>query len=611
MQSETWERRLTAILVADVSGYSRLMSDDETETHRHLRRQRQTIIDAEISAHRGRVTHAAGDGFLVEFPSIIGAVECAVCMQKKLAEYNLAIPENRRLCWRMGINFGDVIAEAGYIYGEDVNIAARLESLAEPGGICISERVYEGIRNKVDARFISLGQQWLKNIAEPIHVYRSESGAGVDSRPGSGRPEGEDVPHTILDRPSIAVLPFTNLMPGKDKQYLVDGVTEDLITNFSMSPEFFVIAHSSSFKFRDKDNEVDDIARKLGVRYVVTGSVQQDKERFRVTAQLIEAATGLHLWTGRFNRDNAELLATRDEITRSIAATLMATNGQIAKAELRRQDRKSPDSFTVYDHYLKGRYLLHRSILPPWEVGKEHSRRAKEEFSSAIAKADSSELPLAAGLAWQHAIDFEWGYESPEESLQLAFDNAVVAVKQGPENHLAHWAMGWAYLFAKRDYERCMHHYNRARELNVGDSRLLAEMAQPLIYTGQYDRAVVQLKQAIRLNPYHEQWYDEFLAWAYEEIGKPEKTIKILNKFSELESISGYGVLACACAQTGREAQFRETVETMDTLCLAQLEQPFTAALWRSWVSQKQPYRNPDRAERVIAIMEKGLKSLL
>jgi len=603
-----FEHRLVAILMADMVGYSRLMGEDERETHRQMREQRQSVIDTEVASNNGKITQIAGDALLAQFPSIIGAVQCAINIQQKLKIQNQNLPPSRQMVWRIGINFGDVVVEPDDIYGNDINIAARLENLAQPGGICISERVYSEIRNKVDMQFHSIGHQWLKNISEPIHVYQSNPGS--DSPSAAAESFSSQSPHEILDRPSIAILPFTNLMPNQDKQYLVDGVTEDLTTNFSMSPEFFVISQVSSFKFKSDSESLGSIARKLGVRYVVTGSVQLSQEGFRVTAQLIEASTGLQLWASRYNRANAELMEIRDEITRSIAATLMTTDGQIAKAELRRQTNKPAESFSVYDHYLKGRYLLHRSLYPPWEAGKKFSEMAKAVFSKLIQSNPVTDLPLNAGLAWQHAIDFDWEYGDPEESIRLAFDNAVIAVKQWPDNHLSQWVMGWAYLFAKRDYVRAMYHYNRARELNLCDSRLLAEMAQPLIYTGEYQRAIDLLNQAIRLNPLHEQWYDEFLAWAYEEIGEPEKTIELLRNFRELEGLSGYGVMARACFTTGRIEQFRDLIETMSEISHIQTGKHFSAEFWEHWVRQKEPYQDPARTDRAITTIVKGLEEI-
>ena len=609
MNIKTPKRRLATILIADVSDYSRLMGIDEAETHRVMKIHREEVIDKAISAHQGHIVHTAGDGLLSEFPSVVGAVQCAIDIQRILSEQNTNIPEDRRLRWRIGINFGDVIAEADDIYGDSVNIAARLEALAEPGGICITGRVFSEVRNKVDVGFESLGEQWLKNIAEPIHVYRSS--IELDSSQPSTGVMGTQSPQVILDRPSIAVLLFANLTPNRDNQYLVDGLTEDLITDLSMSPEFFVIARNSSFAFKDGQQDLSKVASQLGVRYVVVGSLQQDDRGFRVSAQLIEAKTGIQLWAGRYNRENAELFEVRDEITHSIAATLMTTSGEIAKAELRRQARKPPESFNVYDHYLKARDYFHRSILPPWKVGKEWSDLAKAEFLKAIGMSDPPYWPLYAGLAWQHAIDFDWSYsDDPEESARLAFENASIAVRHAPENHLAQWIMGWSYLFAERDYGRAMYHYEKGRELNVGDSRLLAEMAQPLIYTGQFERAIGHLKQAIRLNPLHEQWYDEFLAWAYEENGQPENAIEVLTKFSELEGIWSHSVLARAYAQTGRMDRFREQIVIIDKMTREQLGEKFSLEFCKKWIRQKDPYKDDARSDRIIKIMEEALNQI-
>jgi adenylate cyclase len=609
MNSENSRRRLAAVLIADVSGFSRLMGIDEIETHRQMKSHREEVIDVEIANHEGRIVHTAGDGILVEFPSIVGAVDCAIAVQQDLAKRNSEIPSDRRLCWRIGINFGDVIVETHDIFGDGINIAARLENLAEPGGICISGGVYSEVKNKIKVPFESLGEQWLKNIAEPVHVYRSIIDPDLAS--SSIRDDPDRTAQIIPDRPSIAVLLFANLTPKQDNQYLVNGLTEDLITDLSMSPEFFVIARTSSFAFKEGQQDLSTVARQLGVRYVVVGSLQQDDREFRVTAQLIEATTGVQLWAGRYDRKNAELFEVRDEITHSIAATLMTTAGPIAKAELTRQSRKEPENFSVYDLYLKARDHFHRSLLPPWEAGKVSSDLAKTEFTKAIGMSDPPYWPLYAGLAWQHSVDFDWAYsDDPEKSGKLAFENAAIAVKNAPDNHISHWIMGWAYLYVKKDHDRSMYHYSRARELNVGDSRLLAEMAQPLLYTGKYEQAITQLKQAILLNPLHEQWYDEFLAWAYEESGLPEKAIEVLRKFNELEGIWSHLVLARAYAQTGQMDRFQTQIALIDEMARAQMNEKFTLDFVKDWVRQREPYEDSARSQRIIDIMDKALKQI-
>lgn len=607
MFAENSKRRLTAILVADVFDYSRLMGIDELETHRQMKTHRQEVIDVAITNHEGAIVNTAGDGILAQFPSVVAAVECAIDIQKDLNNRNSEIPQERRLSWRIGVNFGDVIAEENDIYGDGVNIAARLEKLANPGSLCISEAVYREVKNRLSVTFKSIGEQWLKNISEPVHAYQLITEPDLTLPPTSNRPE--QVPQVILDRPSIAVLLFANLMQKHDNQYLVEGLTEDLITDLSMSPEFFVIARPSSFAFTDRQQDLKTIAQQLGVRYVVTGSLQQDERGFRVTAQLIEAETGLQLWVGRYDRMNAELFEVRDEIVHSIAATLMTTAGPIAKAELKRQSTKAPQSFSIYDHYLKAREYFHQSLRPPWKIGKQAHEKAEAEFIKAIKMSDPPYWPLYAGLAWQYAIEFDFSYSSdPEKSAQLAFDNATIAVNNAPDNHIAQWVMGWSYLYVKRDHNRAMFHYKKARELNIGDSRMLAEMAQPLLYTGQCEQAITVLKQAIRLNPLHEQWYDEFLAWAYEESGQPGRAIEILTQFGELEGIWIYLVLARAYAQLDEMDAFQSQIAIIDELAREEMNCTFSLDFVKDWVRQREPYKDEARSHRIVQIMDKALK---
>lgn len=604
--SADWQRRLSAVLIADLSGYSRLMGINEVNTRLVMKIHREEVIDAEISAHKGRVVNAAGDGLLAEFQSVVSAVQCAINIQRSLCARDRDLPEDQKLCWRIGINFGDVVVEGNDIFGDSVNVAARLEALAEPGGICISERVYSEIKNKLDVNFEPLGERWLKNIAEPVRVYRSS--LGLDSSGTPPIPSKRINADVVLNRPSIAVLPFANLTANQGNQYIADGLTEDLITNLSMSPEFFVIARTSSFAFQHEQNDLKAVARQLGVRYLVVGSLQHSEDSFRVSVQLLEANTGIQLWAHRYNRDNAELFEVRDDITRSIAATLMTTAGVIAKAEFRRQETIPPESYTVYDHFLRARNYFHKSLLPPWKAGKEWSELAKAEFEKGIALSDPPWSPLYSGLAWQYAIDFDWNYgDDPVESAARALENAAIAAKHDPTNHQAHWVMGWAYLFYKRDYPRATYHYEKARELNVGDCRLLAEMAQLLIYTGNLDQAIIQLKQAIRLNPFHEQWYDEFLARAYEEGGQPEKAIEILSRFDELEGIWSHATFARAYAQVGQLDRFAEQIEIIDKLVREQTGQGFSIDFWKEWVRLREPYQNKVRAERVVSIIEDAL----
>lgn len=609
MQTTDCERRLTAILVADVTDYSRLMRADESGTRRRMKSQLDEVIGPRVAARRGHIVNRVGDSLLIEFPSIVEGLECAVDIQRNLAQRNLGTPKDQRLYWRIGVNFGDVVVDEDEIYGDGVNIAARLETLAEPGGICVSEAVFTEVRNKLKVPFESLGPQRLKNISDPIHVYRLKTGQESSNRPvGSS---WASAPRTILERPSVAVLPFANLTSEKRNEYLANGLTEDLITFLSMSPEFFVIDRTSSFLFDERPQDLATVGEQLGVRYLVLGSLQQDQNRFRVTVQLIEATSNIQLWAGKYDRADADLIEVRDEITQSIAATLMTTSGQIAKAELKRQSKKSPEAFNAYDHYLKAREYHHQSILPPWDAGKSASEAAKAELLKSIEMSDSPYLSSYAALAWQHGIDFEWGYSSDQEMTgELAFENAKTAIRNAPDDHMGHWIMGWAYLFVKKDHVRAMYHYKRARELNVGDSRLLAEMAQLLIFSGEYEQAIAQLEQAIQLNPFHEQWYDEFLAWAHEENGDPGLAISILSKLDELEGIWSHAVLARAYAQTGQIDRFKNQIGILDEMTQVQVNEKFSMPFWKRWVDEKCPYQDPARENRVITVMEEAFEKI-
>ena len=590
-------RRLAAVMMADVVGFSQSMSEDETGTHLALVDQRNSIIDPEIQLHGGRVIKSTGDGILAEFPSVTAAVNCAIELQMQLTMPGTA----KNLRWRIGINFGEVIIENSDIFGDCVNIAARLESLAEPGGICISEKVFREVRALVSVTFESIGLQKLKNIVEPVHVYRSSFELSRHDEPAALT--GKKKPQTLRTRPSIVVLPFVNLTPGDSNPHLAQGLTEEVIYDLSMSPEFFVIDRVSSFAISGRRADLRDVTARLGVRYVVSGTLEQAGNHIKVTAELIDGETGHQLWSGRFNRENPYLLDTRDEIAQSIAATLMTSSGQIAKAELKRQLSVAPAEFTVYDHYLRARDLFHRSLQPPWEEGRTWSRLAKERFEKTIAMSDPPYWPAVAGLAWQHSIEFDFEYAGDDnEAGELAFEHASNAVRNAPDLHLAQWVLGWAYLIIRHDHERAEYHYTRARELNVGDGRLVAEMAQLFIYTGRYGQAIMNLKQAIRLNPYHEQWYDDFLGWAYEENGEPEKAVEVLSRIPELEAMWSYMVLARSYLQLDDEARALKVFGIIDKLAVAKTGRVFDMPMWLDWVNRKEPYKDPARAQRVTGL---------
>jgi adenylate cyclase len=330
------ERRLAAILAADVVGYTALMGADESGTLRRLTGLRREFLEPLIGEHHGRIVKLMGDGLLVEFASVVDAVACALAWQDGVAERGSATDESKRLQFRIGINLGDVIVEDGDIHGDGVNIAARLEGLAEPGEICLSDDAFRQVRGKIEAEFEDLGEQDLKNVAEPLRVYRI---AGDGS--GAARVAPEREPRALPDKPSIAVLPFANMSSDPEQDYFSDGITEDIITELSRFASLFVIARNSSFAYKGQAVDVRRVAEELGVRYVLEGSIRRAGHRVRITAQLIDRETGKHVWAERYDRDMADLFAVQDEVTQAIAATI---EGRMAASGAQRSRRKPTET---------------------------------------------------------------------------------------------------------------------------------------------------------------------------------------------------------------------------------------------------------------------------
>ena len=331
-------RRLAAILAADVAGYSRLMGADEEGTLAALKALRRELYDPKIKEHRGRVVKTTGDGLLLEFASVVDAVRCAVEVQRAMAERNVDVPPDRRIEFRMGINLGDIIRDGRDIYGDGVNIAARLEALAEPGGICVSRVVHDQVRDKLDVAFEDLGEQQVKNIARPVHVWRVQLGA----KPAVSA----SAPLALPDKPSIAVLPFQNMSGDSEQEYFVDGIVEEIITALSRIPWLFVLARNSSFSYKGQSPDVKRVGRELGVRYVLEGSVRKGGDRVRITGQLIEAETGAHLWADRFDGLIEDVFELQDKVASSVAGVIEPA---LQAAETARSTGRSTNDLTAYD----------------------------------------------------------------------------------------------------------------------------------------------------------------------------------------------------------------------------------------------------------------------
>jgi adenylate cyclase len=348
LSGERVERRLAAILAADVAGYSRLMGEDEAGTLARLRIHRRELIDPKVADHKGRVVKTTGDGILIEFPSVVEAVACAVAMQRGMAERNVSVPENQRIVFRVGVNLGDIIVEDGDIHGDGVNVAARLEGLAEPGGICVSATVHDQVRDKLDLVFDDMGEQTLKNIARALRVYRVRLAEAETTL--SASPTEITRSLALPDKPSIAVLPFQNMSGDPEQEYFADGMVEEVITALSRIRWLFVIARNSTFTYKGQAVDVKQVGRELGVRYVLEGSVRKGGNRVRISAQLIEAETGTHLWADRFDGLLEDVFELQDQVALSVAGVIEPA---LQAAENRRSAERPTKDLTAYDLYLR------------------------------------------------------------------------------------------------------------------------------------------------------------------------------------------------------------------------------------------------------------------
>ena len=433
------ERRLAAILAADVAGYSRLMGLDEEGTLAALKACRQELIDPKIAEYRGRIVKTTGDGALVEFASVVDAVRCAIDIQRAATERNADVPGNRRLVFRIGINVGDIIIDEGDIYGDGVNIAARIEALAEPGGICLSGNVYEHVRStKLDAEFVDLGEQNVKNIAQPVRVYKVNTSMVSDARPT------QEAATSPSDLPSIAVLPFLNISGDSDQEYFADGLAEDIITALSRIRHFFVLARNTTFTYKGRVVDVQAAAKDLGVKYVLEGSVRKVGNLVRISVQLIDGRTGNHLWAERYDRGLEDIFAVQDDIALSVVGTI---EPEISRAEQERARAKPPASLHAWDYYLRGLWHL-------WRFSRTDVIEAQVQFRRAI-EIDRDFGPSYAALSFAQLQVFNQGLtDNPAAALHEAFDTATKAIAVDDRDPLPHWARAFVFLF-RREYRVC------------------------------------------------------------------------------------------------------------------------------------------------------------
>jgi adenylate cyclase len=481
-------RRLAAILVADAVGYSRLMEVDEAGTLKALNALRSELMYPIIADHHGRVVKLMGDGALVEFASAIDAVESAVKLQSALCARNAELPAERQLAFRIGINLGDVMVEGDDIYGDGVNVAARLEALAEPGGVYVSDIVRQSVGSRLELDFEDLGEHQVKNIARAVHVFRIHlAGDKVASELGSGTTLSVGIPH----KPSIAVMPFINLTGDADQEFFSDGITEDIITALSKIRWFFVIARNSVFAYKGRPLDVKQIARELGVRYVLEGSTRKAGNRARVTAQLIDATTGNHVWAERYDGDLSDIFAIQDEMTQAIVG---AIEPELGNAERERARRKPPDNLDAWSCYQRGLWHLFRFTKADNETAEGLFRR-----SAALDPGFSGPFMGLASVGYWNVL---FGYtDSPAEALANAFAAARTAVSLDDKDAMAHWALGRVYT-QMGESEAAIAELETAVSINPSFAHGHFNLGWALVLAGRAEEALPHYDRALRLNPH-------------------------------------------------------------------------------------------------------------
>jgi TolB-like protein len=483
LTGEQLVRRLTAIFAADVAGYSRLTGADEEGTHVRLKEHLRVLIDPQVAAHRGHIVKNTGDGLLAEFNSVVDAMRCAVDVQRGMAERNSDVPPNNRIEFRIGINVGDIIEDNGDIFGDGVNVAARLEAIAEPGGICVSDDAHRQLRDKLDIVFDDAGEQNLKNIGRPVRVFRvRDRGAAASQRPTLALP----------DKPSIAVLPFINMSGDAEQEYFADGMVEDIITALSRFKALFVIARNSSFTYKGRAVDVKQIGRELGVRYVLEGSVRKAANRVRITGQLVDTATGAHLWANRIDGGLGDIFDLQDQVTESVVGAIAPA---VEKAEIERAKRKPTESLDAYSVYLRGLARLYQF------AGRQVNDEALRLFNSAIElDPDFASAYGRAAFCYVAAKTNGWISVTPNEIAEV-MRLARRAVELGKDDAIALADSGWALAYVVHELGVGAGLIDRALVLNSNLAEAWNCGGSVKLWLGEPELAIERFARAMRLSP--------------------------------------------------------------------------------------------------------------
>jgi len=591
MEPQKATRKLAAILAADIAGYSRLMETDEAGTLAQLTVHRKELIDPKIAEHRGRIVKTTGDGILVEFASVVDAVQCGVEVQRAMARRNSDVTKDRRVEFRVGINLGDIIIEGDDIYGDGVNLAVRLEGLAQPGEVCISGTVHEHTQNKLALGFEDLGEQKVKNIEKPVRAYRVRLEAGAAGTVTAAKKTGarrwviaaavgvvviggaavwnfylrakapqiepaslEKFAFPLPKKPSIAVLPFTNLSGDPEQEYFSDGITEDIITDLSKLPNLFVIARNSTFTYKGKPVKVQRVAEELGVRYVLEGSFRKAGQRVRITAQLVDATTGRHLWAERYDRELKDIFALQDEITQKIVTAMEVKLTEGEEARITRRQTNNPEAYQLF---LRGRELFRRQTKADTAQARPLLQKAVSldpNFASGWAMLGATHM-LSGRLGWSgdRARDFARAEELAQKALAIDDSNAD-----------AYRLLG-ALSLDKRQYEKAIAYGEKSVALEPNHAFNTALLGLTLLYSGRPGEGLVLVKRAMRLSPYYPPHFLRFLGLAYRSMGKYDEAIAVLKRARARGPSSPfvYILLAMTYAEAGRQEEARAAAKEL------------------------------------------------
>jgi TolB-like protein/class 3 adenylate cyclase len=581
--SQRESRKLAAILAADIAGYSALMGADEDATVRDLKAH-QAIVLPMIGDHGGRIIDTAGDGILAEFASVLAAVKCALAIQSNMAERNAAISPARRMQFRIGINQGDVVVDEARVYGDGVNVAARLESIADPGGICISGKVHDEISGKIAVACQDLGPQQLKNIAAPVRAYRLRATDAI------AEPTGLPPSKVAMQKPSIAVLPFANMSGDADQEYLADGIIEDIIMALSKFRWLLVIARNSSFSYKGRSVDVRQIGRELAVRYIVEGSIRRSGSRLRVAAQLIDATSGTHIWAERYDRNLTDIFEIQDEITSRIVS---AAAPELTAAEIARAQQQHPRDVNAWDAYLQALPLM-----------RQHTRNANARAVDLLTNATQLSPDFAAAYArlsacWTQAAYYEWN-STREECITRAMDLAKHSCTLDSQEPLALDALASAHQF-RGDFENAAQMARRALDISPTCTAAYGTLVTSLAFLGRVEEALEVFAQSERTNPRDPDRSSRLMGVtiAYFVAERYEEAIRFANEYITLRPnwYGGYVYLAASHGMCGNAREGNLAIQH-----LLSLRPQLTLGQMRKQVM----LRRPSDSERLLQGLEKS-----